>query len=252
MNHDHEQFAIINIETKRSLFVSKTAWIIFSVIVVLILGGLVAYSRINTTSIDVSTIDPAVAYAASEQNGTIGERTFNDTESDVVLVEYGDFQCPGCAAAHPNVKTLLEEYGDQIVFALRNFPLTSIHPNARAAAAAAEAAGEQDAYWDMHDLLYENQTSWASQNPNERLATFRSYAAQLGLDLTEFEADYASDAINKKISFDQALGAKQEVNSTPTFFLNGEQLSQEVSQGLLQGDLTALRALIDTQLDAEV
>lgn len=230
---------------------SKTTWIIFSLVVVLVLGGLVAYSRMNTTTIDVSNIDPAVAYAASEQNGNIGDRVYNNTQSDVVLVEYGDFQCPGCAAAHPGVKTLLDEYGDRITFAYRNFPLTSIHPNARAAAAAAEAAGQQDAYWDMHDLLFENQSAWANQNPNERLATFRSYAAQLGLDLTVFEADYASDEVNRKISFDQALGGKQEVSSTPTFLLNGEQLDIEVTRGLSSGDLTALRALLDERLASE-
>ena len=218
--------------------------------IVLILGGLVAYSRMNSTSIDVSNVDATVPYAANEQSGDIGDRVFNDTESDVVLVEYGDFQCPGCAAAHPNVKTLLEEYGDRISFVFRNFPLTSIHPNARAASAAAEAAGQQGSYWEMHDLIYENQTTWANQNPNERLATFRGYAGQLGLDLTQFEADYASDAVNQKISFDQALGTKQNVDSTPTFFLNGEELSQEAAQGLLQGDLTALRALLDAELEA--
>ena len=230
----------------------KTAWIIFSLVVVLVLGGLVAYSRLNTTSIDVSNVDPAVVYGGSEQSGNIGDRVFNDTESDVVLVEYGDFQCPGCAAAYPGVKTLLDDYGDQISFVFRNFPLTSIHPNARAASAAAEAAGQQDAYWEMHDLLYENQTAWSTQNPNERLATFRSYAARLGLDLTTFEADYASEEVNRKISFDQALGGKQEVNSTPSFFLNGERLDRDVTQGLSQGDLTALRALLDELIETEV
>lgn len=101
---------------------SKTAWIIFTAIVVLVLGGLVLYSRSNSTQIDVSSLDANAVQAASEQSGNIGDRVFNDTQSNIVLIEYGDFECPGCASAHPGVKALLEEYGDRISFVFRNFP----------------------------------------------------------------------------------------------------------------------------------
>ena len=136
----------------------KFRWIIFAAIIVLVLGGLIVYSRMNSTSVDVSNVDATAIIGPSEQNGNIGDHVYNDTESSVILVEYGDFQCPGCGSAHPYVKTLLEEYGDRISFVFRNFPLTSIHPNARAAAAAAEAAGLQGKYWEMHDVIFENQS----------------------------------------------------------------------------------------------
>ena len=227
---------------------SKTAWIIFTAIVVLLLGGLVLYSRSTSTQIDVSSVDANAVQAASEQSGNIADRVFNDTQSKVVLIEYGDFECPGCAGAHPGVKTLLAEYGDRISFVFRNFPLTSIHPNARAAAAAAEAAGQQGKYWEMHDLIYENQNAWKSASGTERTNTFSSYAEQIGLDTEKFAADIASSAVNQKVLFDQALGNKQSVDSTPTFILNGEKLSSAVSAGFSSGDLTEIKKLLDAAL----
>lgn len=228
---------------------SKLRWIIFGAIVVLVLGGLIVYSRMNSTDVDVSNVDANSIIAASEQNGNIADHVFNDTKSDTILVEYGDFQCPGCGSAHPNVKTLLEEYGDKISFVYRNFPLTSIHPNARAAAGAAEAAGLQGKYWEMHDLLFENQAQWQNLNTSERTTTFTSYAQTLDLNMSQFEADLAGSAINQKIAFDQALGTKVGVDSTPSFFLNGEELPQAASTGLLQGDLTEIKKLLDESLE---
>ncbi len=244
----HEQFAIITIESRGTVFVSKTTWIIFSAIIVLVLGGLIAYSQANRTTLDVTDVDAFAITAASDQNGQIGDHVYNDTVSDTILIEYGDFQCPGCAAAYPNIKTLLEDYGDEVSFVYRNFPLTSIHPNARAAAGAAEAAGLQGQYWEMHDLLFENQTEWGDADINQRLTFFKTYAESLSLDVAQFETDLASSNVNQKIAFDQALGGKVGVDSTPSFFLNGEALSSEAAQGLLQGDLTALRAELDEAL----
>jgi protein-disulfide isomerase len=227
---------------------SKTAWIIFTAIIVLILGGLVLYSRSNSIEIDVSSIDAQIVQSASEQSGNIADRVFNNTQSDVVLIEYGDFECPGCAAAHVGVKTLLAEYGDRISFVFRQFPLTSIHPNARAAAAAAEAAGQQGKYWEMHDLIYNNQSVWSAADASSRTETFTSYAEQIGLNTDTFKADIASSAVNQKVLFDQALGGKQAVGSTPTFILNGEKLEEAVTSGFSNGDLTEIKKLLDAKL----
>lgn len=226
----------------------KIRWIIFSAVVVLVLGGLIAFSSANRTKIDVASVDVATFTAASKQNGNIGDHILNDNKTDIILVEYGDFQCPGCAAAHPNVKDLLAEYSNKISFVFRHFPLTSIHPNARAAAAAAEAAGLQGKFFAMHDLLYENQTDWQNADAAQRTTLFTSYAESLGLDLEKFKNDLSSADINQKISFDQEIGKRLGVNSTPTFYLNGEKLADEASQGLLQGDLTAVKAELDKLL----
>lgn len=227
---------------------NKIGWIIFAAVAIGLIVGLVIWSRLTNPSLDVSSINNNSVIAASEQNGNIADHVQGAANSKVILVEYGDFQCPSCRGAHPNVNTLLEEYGDRITFIFRNFPLTTIHPNARAAAAAAEAAGLQGKYWDMNSLLYEAQKSWEAQDATTRTNTFRSYALQLGLDVTKFEADIASKNVNQKISFDQALGKREGLSGTPSFFLNGQKLTDEVSGGIVQGDLTAIRAALDKAL----
>lgn len=228
---------------------SRVRWIIFAAVVVLVLGGLVVYSRLSNPSIDVSAIDTNSVVAASDQNGNIADHVFNNTKSDVILVEYGDFQCPGCGSAHPNIKTLLEEYGDKISFIYRNFPISSIHPNARAAAAAAEAAGLQGKYWEMHDMLFTNQSDWENLNTTQRTERFKAYAQNLDLDTAKFETDLGSADVNKKISFDQALAGKDDVSSTPSFMLNGESLPSDAASSISSGDLTAIKQLLDESLN---
>ena len=201
---------------------SKKAWIIFAAICVVLLGGLVYLS--SKDRVDVSNIDTSKAQKGDERSGGIADRVYGKADSKVVLIEYGDFQCPGCGAAFSTIHTLKEKYKDQLAFVFRNFPLASIHPNARAAAAAAEAAGLQNKYWEMHDKLYENQNSWGSTASNERTNVFAVYAQELGLNVDRFKTDLASETVNKKINFDQALGKKIGVNATPTFYLNDKKL----------------------------
>lgn len=197
-------------------------WIIFAVVAVGLLGGLIFMS--NQNKLDVSNVDTNAILQGSEQSGGIGDNTLGNTSSSVILIEYGDYQCPGCASANPRVKSVVEKYEGQIVFVYRHLPLTSIHPHARAAAATAEAAGKQGQYWDMHDLLFTNQNSWSGASSTERVDIFRGYAEQLGLDLERFDTDLASEAINSKVSFDNALARAVGATSTPSFFLNGEAL----------------------------
>jgi protein-disulfide isomerase len=141
----------------------------------------------------------------------------------VTLVEYGDFQCPACGAYYPVVKQIKEEYGDKITFQFRNFPLESLHKNARAGARAAEAANMQGKFWEMHDQLYENQTAW--QDASDPLSFYKNYATAVGIkDLTRFEADYRSTAVNDLINADLQEGNKVPVTSTPTFILDGKKL----------------------------
>ena len=228
---------------------NKVGWIIFSVIVVVVLGGLVAWARIANPPIDVSNVESNSIVAASVHNGNIADHTTGSETNKILLVEYGDYQCPSCAGAHPNIKTILDEYGDDITFVFRNFPLTSMHPNARAAAAAAEAAGLQDKFWEMNDMLYEKQNDWSSLDASERTIIFNSYATSLGLDLDKFETDFAGEDVNKKISFDLALGKKVGTTATPTFFLNGDKIDEQTSSGIVQGDLTEIRKKLDALVD---
>jgi len=206
---------------------SGKAWIIFGVICVLLFGGLVVWS--GRDRVDVSGVDTNKIQSASENSGNIADNVFGNGKSKVILTEYGDFQCPGCGSAHPIVKSLSQKYDKQLGFVFRNFPLTNIHPNARAAAAAAEAAGTQGKYWEMHNLLFESQDEWSDATTSNRGKTFAGYAERIGLDKSAFDKamDERSGDINKKINFDIALGRKLSVTGTPTFFLNGKQMTSE-------------------------
>lgn len=189
------------------------------------LGGLVYLS--GKDKIDVSGVDANTVIAASEKSGNIEDHVFGKKDSKVILVEYGDYQCPGCGSVYPLLKTLSEKYEGQIAFVFRNFPLTTIHPNARAAAAAAESAGLMGKYWEMHNLLYENQDDWKDLTSNERTDAFVGYAKTLGLNESTFKDSLSKAQINQKISFDQALGKKLNVTGTPAIYLNGSEVKQE-------------------------
>lgn len=227
---------------------NKVGWIIFSAIVVLILGGLIVWTRIANPPIDLTGIENNSIISASAQNGNIGDHVKGKTDSTIRIIEYGDFQCPSCAGASPNVNTLMDEYGDRVSLVFRNFPLTTMHPNARFASAVAEAAGLQGKYWEMHDLLYERQDDWSAADTTRRTETFNQYAQSLDLNLEQFKTDIASTNVSKKISFDQALGKREGVNATPTFYLNGEKLDEETTSGIVQGDLTKIKAKLDELL----
>lgn len=216
---------------------TKKTWIIFVAVCVVLLGGLVVMS--NKEKVNVSSVDANKIQSADDQSGGIAEHVFGNKDSKVMLVEYGDYQCPGCGSAYPVMKTLSEKYQGQIGFVFRNFPLTQLHPNARAAAAAAEAAGLQNKYWEMHNKLYESQSAWESLSADTRTNTFVTYAKDLGLDTGKFTTDLSSDNVNKKISFDQAVGTKVKVSGTPTFYLNGKAADQYVKDGKIVPATTA-------------
>ena len=136
----------------------------------------------------------------------------------VTLVEFGDFQCPACGASHPIVKQLTEEYRGDVNFVFRNYPLP-MHKNAQKAANAAESAGAQKKFFEMHDLLFENQAEWGESNKPEEF--FEKYAKELDLDIEKFNYDIKDKKYESKIKADQTDGNALGVNSTPTFFING-------------------------------
>lgn len=154
------------------------------------------------------------------------KHTEGSPSAKVKIVEFGDFQCPACGLAHPIVKQIIEKNKDKIYFVFRNFPLP-LHANAVDAARTAEAAGEQGKYWQMYDLLYQNQKEWSElANPSDR---FKEYAQRLELDLKKFDGDLAGEIA--VINADKSLGEKAGVDSTPTFFVNGQKYS-----GVLNAD----------------
>lgn len=143
-------------------------------------------------------------------------------EATVELVEYGDFQCPACGAVHPLIKQLHEEFEDDLKIVFRHFPLTQIHPNALPAARAAEAAGVQGKFFEMHDKLFENQGEWSNTRNTSEI--FERYASEIGIDVEQYKTDVSSDPVKDKVSAHTTLGIRAGVQGTPTFILNGETL----------------------------
>ena len=135
--------------------------------------------------------------------------------ASLTLVEYGDYQCPYCGAAYPEVKKVQKELGSELRFVFRNFPLTNMHEHAMNAAETAEAASAQGKFWPMHDFLYEHQATLGDSS------VALGYAKKLGLDTQRFEREVAQHMYQKRIKDDFMGGVRSGVNGTPTFYVNG-------------------------------
>jgi protein-disulfide isomerase len=155
-------------------------------------------------------------WAAALTMPVTGDRDHFQGPADaaVTLVEYGDYECPFCGAAYPIIKELQARTGELLRFVFRNFPITTSHPHAERAAEAAEAAAAQGRFWEMHDLLYENQRRLRDQD-------LRDYAERLGLDIEPFDKELADHIHAARVREDFMSGVRSGVNGTPTFYING-------------------------------
>jgi protein-disulfide isomerase len=158
-----------------------------------------------------------------------------NADARITLVEYGDYQCPYCGMAYPIVKELQRELGDSLRLVFRNMPLANVHPHAEAAAEAAEAVAEQGHFWEMHDLLYENQTNLGD-------VALARYAVQAGADEGAFTAALAGGAPRKRVQGDLEGALRSGANGTPTFFINGARYD---GSWQLEPFLENLRSLLD-------
>jgi protein-disulfide isomerase len=137
-----------------------------------------------------------------------------DAEAPVTMLEYGDFECPYCAMARPVLEALVVDYPDTIRLVYRHFPITNIHPHAALAAEAAEAAGAQGRFWDMHDLLFANQDRLEFED-------LRAYAREIGLQRTRFDQEMIAHVYQNEVRQDFRRGIQDGVNGTPSIFING-------------------------------
>lgn len=143
-------------------------------------------------------------------------------EAKITLIEYSDFQCPACASYALIIRQLAEDFSDDLKIVYRHFPLIPNHKNALLAALAAEAAGKQGKFWEMHDRLFEKQGDWSEErDPKEK---FILYAEELELDKDTFIKDFESNEVEEKVNRDLSLANSLSLNSTPSFFLNGEKI----------------------------
>lgn len=190
---------------------SKQFWGVI-VLVILIFVGIFAF-----TGNDKPSTKDSKSSSKAPTNNVQGEG-----KSGVVLVEYGDFQCPVCAQYYPIVKQVQEKYNTEIGVQYRHFPLTSIHQNAFAAARASEAAAKQGKFWEMYDVLFQTQQQWSKAS--DPIPYFNQYAKQISLDVVKFKTDFTSISVNDLINADMAAGNKLGITGTPTFYLDGKKM----------------------------
>ena len=221
--------------------------IIIAVLVVALGGGLFLWKRSGATPANPSSTfatdvtNPPAAASSSAQTqpqptDTAGATRPNvKVSSPVVLEEYGDYQCPPCGQLYPELKEIEKEYGNQVQIVFHHFPLMKIHKNALMAAHAAEAARNQNKFWEMHDRLYRNQKEWSELD--DPRPVFVDYAKQLGLKIDQFTSDLGSNMIDQRISADIQRGSVVGVTGTPTVFLDSRLVNYQATnlEGLRKG-----------------
>lgn len=190
----------------------------FVIILVVLVTAFFGFLLFNKK--DKSTTDSGGSTSTAELSNHI----YSQGSSGVTLIEYGDFQCPACYQYFPIVAQVKDKYKDKVTFQFRHYPLVEIHQNALIGAKAAEAAGLQGKFWEMHDALYTNQQEWSgSTNPQP---FFEKYAKTIELDLERFKSDMKSDSVNATVQADRGEAKKQGYSGTPAFVLNGEYLKE--------------------------
>ncbi|PJE64679.1 MAG: hypothetical protein COU90_01320 [Candidatus Ryanbacteria bacterium CG10_big_fil_rev_8_21_14_0_10_43_42] len=204
-----------SVETSRSAK-RYFLWGGFIITIGILIGSVVLFGKDTDTPHDNTSVNTLASTL------TTNDWIRGNPDAAVTLVEYGDFQCPACGAFYPLVKQLESEFANEVTFSYRHFPLTRAHPNAEPGARAAEAAGKQGMFWEMHDILFERQQEW-SLRPSAK-GMFLSYAEELGLDVAMFEDDLTANDVENFVKEDIQSGNASRVNATPTFFLNGKQI----------------------------
>ena len=222
------------------------------IIILVVLGAAVGsalyYTR-ATPSSNYTPANPTATGLTSPQpeavNGVPGADppyTLGPPNAPARLEEFGDFQCPPCGMFHPILVQMHKEFGDKLQITFREFPLAPAHQHAIAAASAAEAAGLQGKFWEMHDLLYEHQNDWKDKFDVRPI--FEGYAQQIGLNMDRYKKDVAGEAVAQRIFLDRKRGESLGVKGTPTVFLNGrevpfESLPTEKLRPILQNTINA-------------
>ncbi len=211
-------------ERRNTIFKRIALWGGAAIVLIGMVVGLslLASSPSGQVASDDTLQDPVVA--KDWQKGS--------ASSTLQLVEYSDFQCPYCKVYESYINDILAKYGSKILLVYREFPLTQAHEHAELAARAAEAAGMQGKFWEMHDKLFATQTDWEHNDQAEQM--FITYAGELGVDKTKFTSDLHSSAIKDAVEYDIQTGVRANVQATPTFYLNGKKLNLQSYEDLEQ------------------
>ncbi|MBQ3469384.1 thioredoxin domain-containing protein [Candidatus Saccharibacteria bacterium] len=226
------------------------AGILIALVGIAIIGGIIA-AVINKKAqeIDFTKYDANTIIGANEDNGNIADHVKGNADAPVVIFEYADYQCSGCASANPRVNKLVAEYDGELAVVYRDF-LLSYHQNGTAAASAAEAAGLQGYWKEYADKLFANQSVWANASGDTRTEMFADLFESVTNgqgDREKFISDMSSAEVKKKIAFDTGISAKLDIPGTPAFFLDGERI--DFSGAKNEEDfLNLMREKIDAKL----
>lgn len=200
--------------------------IVLACIALFVLGALWYNSATKPVAVDSSRL----VRTESPQIQTPGAK--------VTIVEFADFECPGCAGMHPVLKKIVADYSGKVNFVYRTFP---IHRDSALAAKFALAAGEQGKYWEMHDMLYDNQSVWAGkENPPKDI--FLGYARELKLDIAKLEKSLSDGHLDSQVNADRDDALKLGLRGTPTIFINGSMLKGVPSDGELRARIEEILA----------
>ncbi len=210
----------------------------WAIVALLILGAVGAVVFANRAEAPQSNTDKDRLASVQDDDHVRGK-----ADSSVVLIEYGDVECPSCALYDPVAEALLASHGDKVAFVFRHFPITNKHPYAMIAARAAEAAGRQNKFFELTHFMYQRQQQWAAvTSQTDPTNTFVTYAGELGLDTEKFRAAMADPATLDFINRQRDGASAFDVTGTPSLILNGEKVearSLEQLQGLLDQKLQA-------------
>ncbi|MBQ1540014.1 thioredoxin domain-containing protein [Candidatus Saccharibacteria bacterium] len=187
----------------------------------------------NNNATNYNNYDFNSVIEPDEHNGHIGDHIKGDKDAPVIIFEYADFQCPGCASINTRVNKALEKSDDKLAIVYRNY-LLSYHQNGTAAASAAEAAGLQGYWKEYADTLFKNQAEWEYATPSERTTLFNKYFTEITEghgDLEKFNKDIASENVSKKISFDMGIGKRINLPGTPSFYIDDQRIDYGNEKG---------------------
>ncbi|HEX8335227.1 MAG TPA: thioredoxin domain-containing protein [Pyrinomonadaceae bacterium] len=204
---------------------SPLPFVIIGVVLVAVIAAVVLMSRQSASnSAPAQNAAPSQTQAPrmSPQPGAPNPFAKGNASARVTLEEFSDFQCPACGGLEPSLKRVMKDYDDRVRFVFRNFPL-QMHKYAFLAARAAEAAGLQGKFWEMHDMLYDNQKEWSDSM--EPRVQFDSYATRLGLDVQRFKADMERQDLAERVKADLMRGNSLGVKGTPTVYINGREIA---------------------------
>ena len=228
--------------------------------VYLIIGGLIAAVCViiglvfyaNSLRINVNGYDETAYIEADRNNGQIADHIKGSPDAPVIVIEYADYQCPGCATMNPRLNSLVEEYDGQLAIIYRSYVL-SYHPNGPSSALAANAAGLQGYWKEFADLLFANQADWEYSSGHDRTELFKTYfisASKEQGDVDKFISDLSSSAVRRKLNFDIALANKIDLSGTPALYLDGEKIDFS-SAGTAEAFADLMHGVVNSALEAK-